>query len=325
MKQKNVPNCVFFAACDIPQVLPAYLIFVDRLLSLLQCVTWGFRLSYGKGVRNMMSRTSWKCLMIGAVVAVVISAVAPQANAQCCGYYRPVAWGCCYAPRCAPACYSPCYATYAAVGCCGASYYDSDWYLGVRPGPVRRLVLGPYRWYRAGYGCGCGYGCGYDYDYSPCCTDTPMTGSQGTVTPPSPTPTPAKKPIVEPPTEMPAGPMPNEPGPGPVPPPTTPPPVKTSEMSFENSGVLTVWVPYDAKVTINGLVTKSTGSRRQFVSYGLKPGLSYKYVVKAELVRDGQTVEDSPPTRTVNLTAGQITAVAFGFNLTPPEQVAASK
>ena len=85
--------------------------------------------------------------------------------------------------------------------------------------------------------------------------------------------------------------------------------------------MLTVWVPYDAKVTVNGLETKSTGSRRQFVSYGLKPGLSYKYVVKAEVVRNGQTVED---TRTVTLTAGQITAVAFGFNLTPPEQVAAS-
>lgn len=274
-----------------------------------------------------MSRTSWKCLMIGAVVAVVISAVAPQANAQCCGYYRPVAWGCCYAPRCAPACYSPCYATYAAVGCCGASYYDSDWYLGARPGPVRRLLLGPYRWYRAGYyGWGCGYG--YDCGYSPCCTETgwetnPTTGA----VPGQPTqvPTPAKKPMVEPPADVPIGPTPNEPGPGTLSPPTTPPPVKTSAMSFETSGVLTVWVPYDAKVTINGLVTKSTGSRRQFVSYGLKPGLSYKYVVKAELVRDGQTVEDSPPTRTVNLTAGQITAVAFGFNLTPPEQVAASK
>jgi uncharacterized protein (TIGR03000 family) len=104
-----------------------------------------------------------------------------------------------------------------------------------------------------------------------------------------------------------------------LPAPTAPTAPKTTSLSAENSGVLTVWVPYDAKVTVNGLVTKSTGSRRQFVSYGLKPGLSYKYVVKAEVVRDGQTVED---TRTVALTAGQITAVAFGFNLAPAEQVA---
>ena len=80
--------------------------------------------------------------------------------------------------------------------------------------------------------------------------------------------------------------------------------------------------PYDAKVTINGRPTTSVGSQRQFVSYGLNPGLSYKYVVKAEVVRDGQTVERS---RTVNLIAGQTEQVAFGFNMTPEEQVAESK
>ncbi len=75
--------------------------------------------------------------------------------------------------------------------------------------------------------------------------------------------------------------------------------------------MLTVWVPYDAKVTVNGLETRSTGSRRQFVSFGLKPGLSYKYVVRAQVVRNGQS---RWKTQTVMLTAGQITAVAFGFN-----------
>jgi uncharacterized protein (TIGR03000 family) len=88
---------------------------------------------------------------------------------------------------------------------------------------------------------------------------------------------------------------------------------KTSGTSADESGVLTVWVPYDAKVTVNGLQTRSIGSRRQFVSYGLKPGLSYKYEVKAQIVRNGQVLED---TRTVTLTAGEITAVAFGFNTT---------
>jgi uncharacterized protein (TIGR03000 family) len=255
---------------------------------------------------------------MGAVVAIAVAVVASQANAQCCGLYRSVAWGC-YAPRCVPAyyasCYSPCYAT---VGCCG-SYYTSDWYLGVRPGPVRRLVFGPYRWYGAGCGWGCGYGSNYGcgYDYSPCCGDTPMTGTapvQGSS--PAQTPTPAKKPVVEPPADTPVPPAAAEPGPGAV-----PPPIKTSSQAYENSGVLTVWVPYEAKVTINGRETKSTGSRRQFVSYGLKAGLSYKYVIKAEIVRNGQIVED---TRTVNMTAGEITAVAFGFNATSPEQVAAT-
>jgi len=85
--------------------------------------------------------------------------------------------------------------------------------------------------------------------------------------------------------------------------------------------VLTVWVPYDAKVTVNGQETRSSGSRRQFISYGLQPGFGYKYVVHAEVVRNGQLQED---TRTITLTAGQITAVAFGFNTTA-QQVAAAQ
>ena len=89
----------------------------------------------------------------------------------------------------------------------------------------------------------------------------------------------------------------------------------------ETSGVVTVWVPYDAKVTINGLATRSVGSRRQFVSFGLKPGFSYKYDIHAEVVRDGKLVED---THTVTLTAGQNTAVAFGFNTNPAESVASA-
>ena len=85
----------------------------------------------------------------------------------------------------------------------------------------------------------------------------------------------------------------------------------------ENSGLLTIWVPYGAKVTVNGLQTRSTGSRRQFVSYGLKSGFSYKYEVRADLVRDGQLQTE---TRTVILTAGERASVAFGFNPKPKEE-----
>jgi hypothetical protein len=56
------------------------------------------------------------------------------------------------------------------------------------------------------------------------------------------------------------------------------------------------------------------------VSFGLKPGFSYKYEVRAEIVRDGQLVEEA---RTVSLTAGERSAVAFGFNK-PAESVAAN-
>jgi uncharacterized protein (TIGR03000 family) len=107
--------------------------------------------------------------------------------------------------------------------------------------------------------------------------------------------------------------------------PTMAPPapiLKTTATPAEQSGVLTVWVPFDAKVTVNGQETRSTGSRRQLVSYDLKPGLSYRYVVKAQVVRDGQLVED---TKSVTMMAGDATAVAFGFNASPAEQVAAAR
>jgi uncharacterized protein (TIGR03000 family) len=88
-----------------------------------------------------------------------------------------------------------------------------------------------------------------------------------------------------------------------------------------DSGLLTVWVPYDAKVTVNGLPTQSTGSRRRFVSYGLRPGFSYKYVVRAEIVRGAQVVED---TKTIVLTAGGQGDLAFSFNVLPTQSLAAN-
>jgi uncharacterized protein (TIGR03000 family) len=156
-----------------------------------------------------------------------------------------------------------------------------------------------------------------------------MSGTvQGsTIAPAQPTPAnPAKKPVIEAPnpampTEPATTPTPPAPEPGPAAPPSIPGAPSTS-VTPENSGILTVWVPYDAKVTINGMATKSTGSRRQFVSYDLKDGLSYKYEVKAEVVRDGKIVED---TKTVVLNAGSSNSVAFGFNIAPAEEVAAAQ
>jgi len=115
--------------------------------------------------------------------------------------------------------------------------------------------------------------------------------------------------------------------PGTSPSPVTPdgglvPPVpnKTSiEPTAADTGNLTVWVPNEAKVTINGMLTKSTGSKRHFVSYGLRPGYSYKYVVKAEIVREGKIVTEE---QTVALAAGDRSGVAFGFNV--PEGLASS-
>jgi uncharacterized protein (TIGR03000 family) len=255
-----------------------------------------------------MIRPNWKFLLIGAVVAAALLSTAPRADAQWWGVYRPTGycggWGCGY---------GSCYATAG----CGSCYGDCGWYLGCRPGPIRRLVFGPYKWYGAGYCGGCYSGC-YSSCYGGCTTGCATCGGVSTAAPantPTPAPTPAQRPATPPPAAMPTEPAPMAPAP------TEPAPPKTTGTDAENSGVLTVWVPYDAKVTVNGLETRSSGSRRQFVSFGLKPGLTYKYVVKAQIVREGQVVED---TRTITLTAGQITAVAFGFNTEAGAQVAMS-
>ena len=257
-----------------------------------------------------MNRTSWKCLLVGTIVAITLWSVAPQADAQWWGCCRPAYYGCGYTP-----CYSSCWG--CGYGCC-----DSGWYLGCRPGPIRRLLLGPYRWYRGGY-CGgyCGYSC-YScsagcVSYDTCCSDV-VSGTPTLAQPAAPAPTPAKKPVAEPPAEMPSAPAPARAARSRRDAPSSVLP-KSSATSADNSGILTVWVPYDAKVTINGLTTHSTGSRREFVSYGLRPGLSYKYVVNAQVIREGKLIED---TRTITLRAGAIEAVAFGFNVPPTEQVA---
>jgi uncharacterized protein (TIGR03000 family) len=86
------------------------------------------------------------------------------------------------------------------------------------------------------------------------------------------------------------------------------------------TAILAVSVPADARVIVNGLVTKSTGQRRQFISTGLKPGMTYKYEVEVRVARDGQVLED---TRTVYLTSGAREALAFSPGAKPATAVAA--
>lgn len=278
-----------------------------------------------------------RMLLVGAIAALSVSATTTDANA--CWWWR----------GCAPACYTSCcyypttyyYSCYTPT-CCDA-YYGTAWYVGVRPGPVRRLLLGPYRYYWAGnayyYG-------GYVSYTSGCCGDgvvvtapsqpqqpTPAQPAQPAPVEPSPTPAspaPADAPAAPAPPLSPPSTAPLAPPAGltPTNPPLTPPAAPSSPFapplgtgsfysptpSAADSGLLTIYVPADAKVTVNGHVTKSTGTKRQYVSYGLQPGMSYKYEIKAEVVRDGQIVDE---VRTVVLTAGSRNTVAFSFhNLT---------
>jgi uncharacterized protein (TIGR03000 family) len=75
-------------------------------------------------------------------------------------------------------------------------------------------------------------------------------------------------------------------------------------------GLLTVAVPDDAKIYVNGQATTSTGGSRQYVSRSLQPGFSYAYEVRAEVVRDGRTVEQ---VKTIDVRAGETAKLAFDF------------
>jgi uncharacterized protein (TIGR03000 family) len=77
-----------------------------------------------------------------------------------------------------------------------------------------------------------------------------------------------------------------------------------------------VSLPAEAKLTVDGAATQSTSSTRTFASPALEPGRDYYYTLKAEIVRDGQTVSTS---RRVAVRAGEQTRVTLKF---PVESVA---
>jgi uncharacterized protein (TIGR03000 family) len=96
----------------------------------------------------------------------------------------------------------------------------------------------------------------------------------------------------------------------------------TDGTSSSDSGEakLTVSVPPDAQVFINGRATKSAGDHRSFVSGGLAYGYGYEYVVQARIVRDGKTIDDS---RTVILRPGDWKAV--GLHISETARLAAQR
>ena len=85
------------------------------------------------------------------------------------------------------------------------------------------------------------------------------------------------------------------------------------------TGLLTIWVPSDAKVFVNGYETRTTGNQRRYVSHGLKEGNTYKYEIRAQVVRDGKVLEE---TRNVYLTSGAREGIAFNFNVKAEKDLA---
>jgi uncharacterized protein (TIGR03000 family) len=67
-------------------------------------------------------------------------------------------------------------------------------------------------------------------------------------------------------------------------------------------------VPSDAKITVNGKSTTSTGSLRRFVSRDLNPNESYRFDIQATYKVDGNDVTQ---TRSVIARAGGVEEVVF--------------
>jgi uncharacterized protein (TIGR03000 family) len=85
---------------------------------------------------------------------------------------------------------------------------------------------------------------------------------------------------------------------------------KEDEAQLAAPATILVSLPAEAKLTIDGAATQSTAATRVFASPELQPGNEYYYTLRAELVRDGQTVVS---TKRVAVKAGDETSVSFDF------------
>ena len=81
--------------------------------------------------------------------------------------------------------------------------------------------------------------------------------------------------------------------------------------SFVKPAVLSVALPSDAQVYINGRLTKTEGSVRNYVAHKLKNGKGQGYQVKAVVNRDGKRLVR---TQTVRMKPGITRTVEFDFN-----------
>ena len=259
-----------------------------------------------------------KWLIVGLVVAVVISAGASQAYA-----HKPIrhlllgwgGWGC---DPCARPLWRVC-----CDPCCDYGWYRTG-------GLVYRPGLFGHRWVARGW-----------VSCDPCVSDCCDEGTPVAIQPDQPfepklapaKPVPPPPGVAEPPAGTAPGPrqpgtpppppggmddlkspppplfMPGEkPGPGVSPPAGATPRAKTTSL-HNGTMLLTVEVPAEAKVLINGHATQSTGTVRNYVSYGLKEGNLCPYTVTVLVPREGG--EAIQLAKTVYAKAGDDHRLAF--------------
>ena len=71
------------------------------------------------------------------------------------------------------------------------------------------------------------------------------------------------------------------------------------------AGTITLNVPAEAKVYVDGKLTTSTSSVRTFETPAIAPNATFQYAIRVELVQDGQTLSK---TETVSVKAGETVA-----------------
>jgi uncharacterized protein (TIGR03000 family) len=281
-----------------------------------------------------MLRPVWKkCLLLAALMVAGVTLSASPAQAG--WWHWRTGWYGAYSYGYYPSSYG-CYPSYVyttsycspAVTRCGWSWYRPAWYSGCYTG-----------WYAGCYN-PCYRSCcggGYDVVTSGCgeVVVEPMDEA-GMV--PMPAPPVPKEPAVNEPEREPASLLPIPPEPKSVPaapdvdlprlpdmPALPPAPGDVGRPNAHRNvragaAMLTVVVPQDAQVYVNGLLTKTPGVERQYVSHGLQPGYSYTYEVRAVVIRNGQSLSD---TQVVRIRVGDERDLAFDFDARSDEALAA--
>ncbi len=235
--------------------------------------------------------------MYSVVLLTALSAGSVSPAWICNGCWGGGCYGCC----------SGCYACVGCTGCCGGCACSGCWgctgchgcFGGHHGGHFLHGLLahwchggchgcygpqGCWGGYHAGcycYGAGYGYPGGYVVPGTPAGPATPATTPGGT--------TPGKM--------SPAG----EPG-------TTPKTGTGTTTSTAKPARLVVQLPEGAKLYVDDRPMTTASAKRTFRTPELQPGQTYYYIVRAELVRDGQTYNQ---TRQILLRAGDEVQASF--------------
>jgi len=83
-----------------------------------------------------------------------------------------------------------------------------------------------------------------------------------------------------------------------------------STAANQNTALITVHMPANARLFIDDKATQSQSSTRRFRTPALQPGEDYHYTLRAEMDRDGQPVTTS---KTITVRAGNPTEVTLAF------------